>query len=459
MKKYDAIIIGFGKGGKTLAADLANRGWQVAIVERSAGMYGGTCINIGCIPTKTLVHLSKVSEYRAPAGFEAKALEYRKAVQFVKELIPRLRQKNFDNLASKDNVTVYTGEASFRSPYEIEVKTEAETLLLEGKKIFINTGASTVIPSIPGIENNPFVYTSTSLLELETLPRRLAIVGGGYIGLEFASIFAGFGAEVTILEAGDTFIPREDREIAETVQKTLEKKGVKIHLNASVQAVEREAGHANVRYRDRVSEQESILEAEAVLLAIGRRPYTEGLNLEAAGIRTTDRGAIEVDDRLHTNVPNIWAIGDVRGGLQFTYLSLDDYRIIRDELFSTGERRLDDRSPVAYTVFIDPPLSHIGMTEAQARKAGKNIYVKSLPASTFPRTRAFGQTDGLLKAIVDADNGQILGCTLFCAESSEVINIVSLAMHAGHPYTFLRDAVYTHPSMTESLNDLFSFTK
>lgn len=459
MEKYDAIIIGFGKGGKTLAADLANRGWNVAIIERSSSMYGGTCINIGCIPTKALVHLAKVTEYRKPATFKEYALEYREAMQFKKQLIEQLRQKNFENLDGKEMVTIYTGEASFRSPYEIEVKTDSETFLLEGKKIFINTGASTVIPSIPGIENNPFVYTSTSLLELEILPRHLVIVGGGYIGLEFASIFAGFGAEVTVLEAGDTFIPREDRDIAAAVQQVLQKKGVKICLNASVEAVERAAGHATVVYQDRISGEQRSVDAEAVLLAIGRRPYTQGLNLEAAGVRTTERGAIEVDGQLHTNVPHIWAIGDVRGGLQFTYLSLDDYRIIRDELFGVGKRRLEDRVAVPYTVFIDPPLSHIGLTEAQAQKAGKNIRVASLPASTFPRTKAFGQTDGLLKTVVDADNGQILGCTLFCAESSEVINTVGLAMRAGLPYIFLRDAIYTHPSMSESLNDLFSLIK
>lgn len=457
MEKYDAVIIGFGKGGKTLAADLASRGWNVAVVERSAGMYGGTCINVGCIPTKALVHLAKVTEYRRPDTFEEYTLEYRKAVQFTKELVGQLRRKNFDALDSKDMVTVYTGEASFRSPYEIEVKTEAETFLLEGRKIFINTGAATVIPPIPGIEHNPFVHTSTSLLELEVLPRRLVIVGGGYIGLEFASIFAGFGAEVTILEAGNTFIPREDRDIAEAVKQTLEKKGIKIYLNAAVQAVEHAAGRATVVYRKGESGEKQMADAEAVLLSVGRRPYTQGLNLEAAGIRITDDGAIEVDGRLHTNVPHIWAIGDVRGGLQFTYLSLDDYRIIRDELFGTGERRLEDRKTVPYTVFIDPPLSHVGLTEAAARQAGKNIRVASLPAAAFPRTKAFGQTEGLLKAVIEAESGQILGCTLFCAASSEVINTVSLAMRAGCPYTFLRDGIFTHPSMSESLNDLFAF--
>ena len=195
MKKYDAIIIGFGKAGKTLAAELGTRGWNVAIIERSAGMYGGTCINIGCIPTKRLVHMSKVTQYRKPSSFEQYAEEFRNAIAGKRELTAFLRKKNFDNLDSKDTVTVYTGIASFRSPHEIEVKAGNETLLLEGEKIFINTGASTIIPSIKGLEGNPYVYTSTSIMELDKLPRRLVIVGGGYIGLEFASMFAGFGSE------------------------------------------------------------------------------------------------------------------------------------------------------------------------------------------------------------------------------------------------------------------------
>lgn len=439
MKKYDAIIIGFGKGGKTLAADLANHGWNVAVVERSTGMYGGTCINIGCIPTKALVHYAQVTGYRRPSTFEQYAEEFKQAILAKEKLTSLLREKNFKNLDDRETVTVYTGEASFRSPYEIVVKTDTDSFLLEGEKIFINTGATTIIPTISGIEDNPYVYTSTSIMELEKLPRHLVIVGGGYIGLEFASMFAGFGSKVTILEAGEVFIPREDRDIADSVKSTLEKKGITIHLNTVVQTIEQDA--------------------EAVLLATGRKPNTESLNLQAAGIRTTNRGAIEVDSKLRTNIPNIWAIGDVHGGLQFTYLSLDDYRIIREELFGNGFRSLDDREAVAYSVFIDPPLAHVGLNETQARKMEKNIKVASLPAAAMPRTRTIEQTDGLLKAVVDADTGKILGCTLFCAESSEVINTVSLAMRLGQDYTFLRDSIFTHPSMSEALNDLFGLIK
>lgn len=458
MKKFDAIIIGFGKAGKTLAAELASRSWNVAVIERSDKMYGGTCINIGCIPTKKLVHLSKVTQYRKPSSFEQFTEEYRNAIREKNELTDQLRKNNFDKLYSKDTVTIYTGIASFRSSHEIEVKTAEETFLLESEKIFINTGATTIIPPIKNLEANLYVYTSTTIMELDKLPRRLTIIGGGYVGLEFASIFAGFGSEVTILESADKFIAREDRDIAEAVKSVLEKKGIKIHLNAVVQSVEHNDTEAVIIYKD-VNGMVLHLPADAVLLATGRRPNTKDLNLEAAGVKLSDRGAILVDEHLHTNVPGIWAMGDVIGGLQFTYISLDDYRVIKDELFGNKRRTKDDRVAVAYSVFIDPPLSRIGMGEEEAIRSGRKISIARIPAAAFPRTRTFDQSDGLLKAIVDTETGEILGCTLFCAESTEVINTVSMAIRAGKDYTFLRDNIYPHPSMSESLNDLFALVK
>ena len=296
-------------------------------------------------------------------------------------------------------------------------------------------------------------------MELDKLPRRLVIVGGGYIGLEFASMFAGFGSEVTILEGGDKFIAREDRDIAEAVKAVLEKKGISIHLNAQVQSIEHNGAEAVIIYKENKEGLDKQISAEAVLLATGRKPNTEGLNTEAAGIQLSNRGAILVDEHLRTNVPGIWAMGDVTGGLQFTYISLDDYRVIKDELFGKGTRTKDDRLGVAYSVFIDPPLSRIGMGEEEALNSGRKVSIARIPATAFPRTRTFDQTDGLLKAIVDTETGEILGCTLFCAESTEVINLVSLAIRAGKDYTFLRDSIYTHPSMSESLNDLFALIK
>ena len=308
MKQYDAIIIGFGKGGKTLAAELAKRNRKVAVIERSDKMYGGTCINIGCIPTKTLVHLAKLAPREA--SLQQKKTYYSRAISQKEEVTSFLRQKNYHNLADNPNLTVYTGIASFLGPDEVEVRMADKTISLRAPQIFINTGAETVIPAIDGIENHPHVYTSTSIMELTELPEKLVIVGGGYIGLEFASMYASFGSQVTVLEGSSALISREDRDIAASVKETLEKKGITFYLNARVQSVKEDT----VVYQDTVSGEMHELEADAVLLATGRRPNTGGLNLELAGVKMNEKGAIVVNDRLQTTNPNIRAIGDVKGG-------------------------------------------------------------------------------------------------------------------------------------------------
>lgn len=450
MKQYDAIIIGFGKGGKTLAAELAKRNQKVAMVERSDKMYGGTCINIGCIPTKTLVHQAKLAP--KTATWDEKKAYYRQAIAKKEQVTILLRGKNYHNLADNPNITVYTGNGSFISPEIIEVSTKEDSFRIQAPLIFINTGAETVIPPIPGIKENPAVYTSTSIMELAELPEHLVIVGGGYIGLEFASMFASFGSRVTVLEGYSELIPREDRDIAAAVKETLEKKGIVFRLNAKVQSIDKTV----VLYEDTEQKETLRVEADAILLATGRRPNTAGLNLDAAGVKTDERGAVIVDDHLRTTVPNIRAIGDVKGGLQFTYISLDDYRIIREDLFGNHERNTGDREPVSYSVFIDPPLSHIGMNEETAKKKGFTVKTNIVIVASIPRTKTIDETDGLMKVVVDANTNKILGCTLFSPESSEMINSVAIAMKAGLDYTFLRDFIFTHPSMSESLNDLMN---
>ena len=322
MKQYDAIIIGFGKGGKTLAAELAKRNEKVAVIERSDEMYGGTCINIGCIPTKTLVHQAKLAPVKA--SWEEKKAYYAQAIAEKEEVTSFLRQKNYHNLADNPHITVYTGIGSFVSTDVVEVVMHDEILQLQAPRIYINTGAETIIPPIDGVKVN-------------------------------------------------------------------------------------------------------------------------------------ERGAIIVDGHLRTTNPNIRAIGDVKGGLQFTYISLDDYRIIREDLFGNGGRNLNDREPVSYSVFIDPPLSRIGLSEEEAVRKGLNIKVNKLPVAAIPRARTLGNTVGLFKVVVDVDTDQIVGCTLFGPESGEVINSVAMAMKTDQPYTFLRDFVFTHPSMSEALNDLMNF--
>lgn len=456
MNAFDVIIIGFGKGGKTLAAEFAKRGQKVAIIERSDKMFGGTCINIGCIPTKTLVHQAKMASALKDATFEERSEFYRNAVSVKESVTSALRNKNYHNLADSPNVTVYTGIGSFVSADVVAVRTATEEIRLTSKQIIINTGAETVIPPIEGVAGNPFVYTSTSIMELADLPRRLVIIGGGYIGLEFASMYASFGSQVTVLESYPELIAREDRDIAASVKETLEKKGIVFRMNAKVQSVNRVEDKAIVTFADSQTDEVFVLEADAVLLATGRRPNTKDLNLEVAGVEVDVRGAIIVDEYLKTTNPNIRAVGDVKGGLQFTYISLDDYRIVREDLFGDKERRTGDRNPVSYSVFIDPPLSRIGLNEEEARRQNRDIIVKKLPVMAIPRAKTLGETDGLLKAIIDKNTGKILGCVLFAPDSGEVINTVAVAMKTGQDYTFLRDFIFTHPSMSEALNDLFS---
>lgn len=456
MNAFDVIIIGFGKGGKTLAAEFAKRGQKVAIIERSDKMYGGTCINIGCIPTKTLVHQAKMASALKDATFEERSEFYRNAVSVKESVTSALRNKNYHNLADNPNVTVYTGIGSFVSADVVAVRTATEEIRLTSKQIIINTGAETVIPPIEGVAGNPFVYTSTSIMELADLPRRLVIIGGGYIGLEFASMYASFGSQVTVLESYPELIAREDRDIAASVKETLEKKGIVFRMNAKVQSVNRVEDKAIVTFADSQTSEVFVLEADAVLLATGRRPNTKDLNLEVAGVEVDVRGAIIVDEYLKTTNPNIRAVGDVKGGLQFTYISLDDYRIVREDLFGDKERRTGDRNPVSYSVFIDLPLSRIGLNEEEARRQNRDIIVKKLPVMAIPRAKTLGETDGLLKAIIDKNTGKILGCVLFAPDSGEVINTVAVAMKTGQDYTFLRDFIFTHPSMSEALNDLFS---
>ena len=455
MKQYDAIIIGFGKAGKTLAAELSNRGWQVAVVERSSMMYGGTCPNIACIPTKTLVHEAGIAALLYHDDYPKQANLYKQAIGRKNRLTSFLRNNNYERLSKRPNVTVYTGEGSFVSANIIKVALPEGDIELQGREIFINTGSTPIIPAIDGIKESQKVYTSTTLLDLNVLPQHLIIVGGGYIGLEFASMYAEFGSKVTLLEGGNRFMPRNDQDIANSVKEVLEKKGIEIHLNARAQSIHDTNDGVTLTYSDVSDGTPYFVDGDAILIATGRKPMIEGLNLQAAGIGVDAHGAIVVNDQLRTTVPHVWAMGDVKGGPQFTYLSLDDFRIIRDQLFGDKKRDIGDRDPVPYAVFIDPPLAHIGLTEEEALKRGYSFKVSRLPATSVVRSRTLKQTDGMLKAIVNDHSGKIMGCTLFCAEAPEIINIVAMAMKTGQHYTFLRDFIFTHPSMSEGLNELF----
>ncbi|WP_313893477.1 FAD-containing oxidoreductase [Psychrobacillus sp.] len=450
MKHYDAVIIGFGKGGKTLASELAKHGKSVAVIEKSPDMYGGTCINIACIPTKSLVHSSNERKY-----LEAPKNEfYKQAIEEKDKLTSFLRDKNFHMLDDKERITVITGEATFVSDDKIQVKTKEEQFEVKAEHFFINTGSSPITPPIDGLKNADLVYNSTTLQNLDTLPEKLIIIGGGYIGMEFASIYANFGSEVTVIDSNKELLPKEDRDIAEEVKKVLEAKGIKVEVNSKVESIKNENGGVVVTYR--VNNNSVELHGSAVLLATGRKPNIENLGLENTSVKVNERGAVVVDDLLKTTANNIWAIGDVNGGPQFTYISLDDFRIVKGQLFGDGSYSKQERSNIPYSVFIDPVLSHVGLNEKEAKEKEIEYKVVSMPAAGIPRARIIKQTEGLLKALIDPKTNAILGCTLLCAESNEMINIVRVAMEAKLPYTFLRDTIFTHPTMSESLNDLFS---
>ncbi|MCH1983530.1 FAD-dependent oxidoreductase [Ruminococcus sp. OA3] len=452
MRKFDAIIIGFGKGGKTLAGALAAAGKSAAVVEQSEQMYGGTCINKACIPTKSLVHSAALSA--AEGGtFVEKAHRYQQAVEAKDLLTSMLRGKNYHKLADNPNITVIDGYGSFISPNRIAVESGDRREEIEAEQIFINTGARPFVPQIPGLKDSKYFYLSESLLDLKTLPRRMVIIGGGYIGMEFASMYANFGSQITVIQDGETFLPREDAEIARAVLDSLESRGVHILRSARTEQILDTDECAVITVSTGSGRLK--LQADAILVATGRRPNVEGLNLDAAGVELTSRGAIKTDEHLRTTASNIWAMGDVAGGLQFTYISLDDYRIIKSQVLGDGSRTASNRGAVPYSVFLDPPFSRVGMTESEAREKGYDIRIAKLPASAIPKAQILQQPTGLLKAVIDEKTGRILGAHLFCEESYEMINIIKLAIDSGIPYTVLRDNIYTHPTMSEALNDLF----
>ncbi|EGQ1726142.1 FAD-containing oxidoreductase [Staphylococcus pseudintermedius] len=440
MNQYDLIVVGFGKAGKTLAKFAAQQGKSVAVIEKSAEMYGGTCINIGCIPSKVLVH----------DGIEAAS--FNDAMQRKRDVVNALNSKNYHNLADEETVDVINMTASFKSAHAIDLlNAQGEAVqTIEGKNIVINTGAKSVIPNIKGIDTSQRVYDSKAIMDLTQQPKRLVIVGGGYIALEFASIFANFGTTVTVLERSDQILKREDAVIAQQVTEDLTQKGIQFIYNAETEAIEDEADVTKV-----VTNQ-GTFEADAVLVATGRKPNTEGLNLEAAGVQLGQRGEIIVNDKLQTSVDHIYAVGDVHGGLQFTYISLDDFRIVKSQLFGDGKRTLAQRGVVPYTMFIDPPMARVGMTATEAREKGYDILENQVAVNTMPRHKINNDTRGLFKAVVDAKSGQVLGATLYGQQSEELINIVKLAIDQQLPYAVLRDNIYTHPTMAESFNDLFN---
>ncbi|MFJ2580770.1 FAD-dependent oxidoreductase [Kitasatospora aureofaciens] len=448
----DLLVIGFGKGGKVTAGAMGRRGKRVVLVEQSAHMYGGTCPNVGCVPTKALVHHSRKRRPEDPAQ-----AWYKQSVDKVQAVTALFRAGNYDGLNGMETVTVLTGKAVFTDPHTVRVDTADGTVTVTGETVLINTGSEPIIPDIPGLRISKHLVTSTQLIESTDLPRRLTIIGGGYLGIEFASIYQQFGSQVTVLEAFPKLFPREDDDIAEAATTILIDEGISIVTGVTVKEVRDGDGEAIVVYEQ--DGREHTVAAHAVLPATGRAPATGSLNLEAAGVRTTSRGAVEVDEYLRTSQPHIFALGDVNGGPQFTYISLDDSRIVLDQLVGEGRRSTADRVAIPYTVFMTPPLAGVGLTEKQARAAGHRVRIAGQPVAeilAMPRAYAVEETRGVMKFVIDADTDEILGAALLSVDAQELINTVALAMRHGIKSAELRDAVYQHPTSTEAFNDVLA---
>lgn len=448
----DLLVIGFGKGGKTLAATLGRLGRRVVMVEQSALMYGGTCINIGCVPTKALIHRAEARPEDAdPVAW------YAESVAATAGLTAEMRAGNFRMLDSLDAVTVVTGTAAFLDEKRVEVTAGGDRLEITADTVVIDTGAEPVIPDVPGLRGSAHLVTGTDLIGEPALPGRLAVVGGGYQGIEFAAMLSRSGTEVTVLESAERILPREDEDVARAAADILRAEGVTFVTGAGVTRVEDTAGGVRVRYT--AGGTEHTVEADKVLAATGRAPRTAELRLDAAGVRTTARGAVEVDEHLRTSRPHIYAVGDVNGGPQFTYISLDDHRIVADQLLGEGRRSTADRVAVPYTLFMTPPLARVGMTEDEARAAGRAVRVAAKPVAemaAMPRARIVGETRGLMKFVVDAATDEILGAALLSVDAQELVNTVALAMRTGTTASTLRDAIWTHPSSTEAFNEVLA---
>lgn len=447
----DVAVVGFGRGGKIAALELSKAGKKVVIVEQSDQMYGGTCPNVGCVPTKMLVHYSG----QRRAGDTSQDW-YEHAINGVRDLTTALRNGNFEALNNGETTTVITGRASFEDAHTIGVGEGEDRLRITAETIIVNTGSEPVIPPIPGLSESTYLHTNVELIHRMTLPGRLVIIGGGYLGLEFASIYNRFGSQVTVLEGAPRLLGREDDEVAEATVAILVDEGVELVTGARVVEVRDNAGTVTVVYEHDGTRGE--VEADGVLAAVGRAPATKGLALEAAGVVVDGKGAVVVDDQLRTSQPHIFAVGDVNGGPQFTYISQDDGFIVADQLLGTGKRRVSDRVAVPQVLFTTPPLATVGLTEKQARAEGRNFTVAREDVRdivAMRRAHVVEETRGLMKFLVDADTDQVLGAALLSIDAQELINTVALAMRHGITATELRRSIYTHPSSTEAFNGVF----
>jgi pyruvate/2-oxoglutarate dehydrogenase complex dihydrolipoamide dehydrogenase (E3) component len=451
---FDAVLIGSGQANKPLAVALAEAGWSVALVEREH--IGGTCINEGCTPSKTMIASARVAyQARRAAQYGVHtgtvSVDMARVRERKRDIVEHFRSAGRRQMASTEDVELLMGEGALTGPRSVRVRlNDGGTRDLRADHIFINTGQRPRRPELPGLERVD-ALDSTSIMELAEVPDHLLVLGGGYVGVEFAQMFRRFGSAVTIVQRRDQLLTHEDADVAAEVADILREDGIEVLLGSEARRVGRAGDHVQMNVI--TPEGARLLEGSHLLLAVGRVPNIEALDLEAAGVATDERGYISVNGHLETNVDGIYALGDVKGGLAFTHVSYDDFRIVRENLLREGDAVYDERI-LTYTVFTDPQLGRVGLTEAQARERGYDVRVAQMPMSHVARALEVAETRGLMKAVVDAETERLLGAAVLGIEGGEVASVLKVAMMGDLPYTALRDGVFAHPTLAEALNNL-----